>query len=89
MAWVLSLEEVGLLVLGWSLLARWRLEGCLYAASHSQGCWAASLAAFSTPLGTPDLLDMLAVSVDCFVCCACSSDVVLAEGVAGGTCERR
>lgn len=57
---ILSVEEVGLLILGWLLLAR----GSLLSSSrhlNSRGCCATSLAVFSTPLGTPDLFDILAV----------------------------
>ena len=64
-AWVLGLEEVGLLVLGCKLSVGGQIKK--YSSTmHSQGCCATSLAVFSTPLGTPDLLDMLAVAVGCF-----------------------
>jgi len=53
------------------------------ASMHSQGCCATSLAVFSTPLGTPDLLDMLAVAVGLFAC------VTRLAEVWKGVCRRR
>lgn len=59
-AGILSVEEVSLLILSWLLLAS---DILLRSSQHlySRGCCATSLAVFSTPLGTPDLFDILAV----------------------------